>query len=89
MSTITRILTFQKMVSPFLLQILFWAGIGGVIYGTYVLIKLDHWAWWIALLAGTLVTRVIFERAMLSFRSYDRLVEIAVILHQGRTSSAD
>ena len=89
MSTITRILTFQKMVSPFLLQILFWAGIGGVIYGTYVLIKLDHWAWWIALIAGTLVTRVIFERAMLSFRSYDRLVEIAVILHQGRTSSAD
>ena len=52
MSNITRILSFQKMVSPFLLQILFWAGIGGVFYGTYVLIKLDHWAWWIALLAG-------------------------------------
>jgi hypothetical protein len=89
MSTITRILSFQKMVSPFLLQILFWAGIGGVLYGTYVLIKLDHWAWWIALLTGTLVTRVIFERAMLSFRSYDRLVEIAARLNQDRASAAN
>jgi len=87
MSTFTRILSFQKMVSPFLLQILFWAGIGGVLYGTYVLIKLDHWAWWIALLAGTLVTRVIFERAILSFRSYDRLVEIAASLERGRISA--
>jgi hypothetical protein len=89
MSTITRILSFQKMVSPFLLQILFWAGIGGVLYGTYVLIKLDHWAWWIALLTGTLVTRVIFERAMISFRSYDRLVEIAARLNQDRASAAN
>ena len=89
MSTITRILSFQKMVSPFLLQILFWAGIGGVFYGTYVLIKLDHWAWWIALLTGTLVTRVIFERTILSFRSYDRLVEIAASLDQDRISAAN
>lgn len=87
MSTISRILSFEKMVSPFLLQILFWAGIGGVLYGTYVLIKLDHWAWWIALLAGTLVTRVIFERAILSFRGYDRLVEIAASTEGSQNSA--
>ena len=73
-------LVFQKMISPILLQILFWAGIGGVFYGTYVLIILDHWAWWIALVFGSLLTRVIFERAILSFRAYDRLDEIASLL---------
>ena len=82
MSDIQRILSFQKMISPFLLQILFWAGIGGVLYGTYVLVKLEQWAWWLALVFGSLLTRVIFERAMLSFRSYDRLVEIAASLER-------
>ena len=82
MSEFQRILSFQKMISPFLLQILFWAGIGGVLYGTYVLIKLEQWSWWLALVFGSLLTRVIFERAMLSFRSYDRLVEIAASLER-------
>ena len=87
MSRIKRILSFQEMISPFLLQILFWAGIGGVFYGTYVLLVLEQWAWWIALVVGTLLTRVIFERAMLSFRSYDRLVEITASLKQMETGS--
>ena len=80
MSNVIRVLGFQKMVAPLLLQVLFWAGIGGVLYGTYVLIRLEHWAWWIALICGTLLTRVIFEGAILSFRSYDRLSEIASAL---------
>ncbi len=77
MANFMRVLSFQKMVSPVLLQILFWAGIGGVLFGTYVLARLEHWAWWIALIFGALLTRVIFERGILSFRSYDRLDEIA------------
>jgi hypothetical protein len=68
------------MISPVLLQVLFWAGIGGVFYGTYTLIRLDQWAWWLALIFGSLLVRVIFERAILSFRSYDRLDEIASML---------
>lgn len=77
MSNFMRVLSFQKMASPVLLQILFWAGIGGVLFGTYVLIRLEHWGWWVALIFGTLLTRVIFERGVLSFRAYDRLDEIA------------
>ena len=80
MSNLARVLLFKKLVSPFLLQVLFWAGIGGVLYGTYMLIKLQHWAWWMSLVFGTLLVRVIFERAIVSFRSYDRLDEIATIL---------
>lgn len=82
MSEFTRILSFQKMHSPLLLQLLFWGGIGGVFYGTWVLVKLEHWAWWMALVFGTLLTRVIFERAILAFRSYDRLDEIAALLRE-------
>lgn len=82
MTELTRILSFQKMISPLLLQILFWGGIGGVLYGTWVLVKLENWAWWMALVFGTLLTRVIFERAILSFRSYDRLNEIAALLRE-------
>lgn len=76
MTDLMRVLSFRKMISPALLQLLFWAGIGGVLYGTYTLITLDQWAWWMALVFGTLLVRVIFERAMLSFRAYDRLEEI-------------
>ena len=82
MSRIWGVLSFETMISPFLLQILFWAGIGGTLYGTYVLVQLGHWAWWIALVFGSLLTRVLFERFILSFRTYDRLGEIAVLLRE-------
>lgn len=84
MAELMRIVTFQRMVSPCILQILFWAGIGGVFYGTWTLLVLEHWTWWIALIFGSLLTRVIFERAMLSFRMYDRLAEIAELNRTGR-----
>ncbi len=77
-------LTFKTMVSPVILQVLFWAGIAGTFYGAYLLLTLDHWAWWMALVFGTLLTRVMFEFAVLSFRTYDRLSEIAAALNAGR-----
>lgn len=76
MSMLWEILTFRRMIAPLVLQILFWAGIGGTLYGTYVLIQLGHWAWWMALIFGCMTTRVIFEGAILLFRTYDRLGEI-------------
>ena len=89
MSNVLQILSFRKMISPVLLQILFWGGIGGVLYGTYVLFKLDQWAWWVALVFGSLLVRVIFERAMLAFRSYDRLNEISVLLRELKKAQAN
>jgi len=73
------------MASPVFLQILFWAGIGGCLYGTYVLFILDNWAWPFALILGPILTRVIFERAVLSFRTYDRIVNIERILSDNHT----
>jgi len=70
------ILLFRRMVAPVVLQILFWGGIGGTLYGAWVLFSLGHWAWWIALIFGSLMTRVLFETAILAFRVYERLGEI-------------
>ena len=71
------VLRFRKMILPWLLQFLVRGGIGGVLYGSYLLYTRDHRAWWIALVFGSLVTRVIFERAILAFQAYERLNEIA------------
>jgi len=64
------------MTAPYILEILFWSGVVGTLYGAYWLFSHDHWAWWVALVFGVLLTRLIFEFALLAFRSYDRLVEI-------------
>ena len=75
-AAIRDVLAFRSMLSPYLLQLLFWAGIGGCLYGTYVLVTLDHWAWWLALTFGPILTRVIFERALIAFRTYERLNDL-------------
>lgn len=80
MSEVINVLSFRRMISPYLLQFLFWGGLGGVLYGSWILFERDHWAWWIALVFGALVTRVLFERAILAFQTYDRLNEIAAKL---------
>ena len=76
MNVVTAVLRFRVMIAPYVLEILFWCGLAGTLYGAYLLFMRDHWAWWIALVLGTIVTRLIFEFALLAFRSYDRLVEI-------------
>jgi len=76
MELFRKILTFRKMVSPVVLQLLFWAGVGGTLYGTYILIELKNWAWIFAITFGPLVVRVLFERAILAFRTFDRLGDI-------------
>ena len=76
MRTLVDILRFRTMVAPFILEVLFWAGMAGTFYGAYWLFTHDNWAWWMALVFGSLLTRVIFEFGLLAFRSYERLVEI-------------
>ena len=76
MHPLVELLTFRRMIAPLILQILFWGAIGGVLYGTYVLMVLGIWAWPLALVFGTLAVRVAFELSILAFRAYDRLGEI-------------
>lgn len=76
MSKLWEVLAFRRMISPVILQVLFWSAVAGILYGTSVLIARHHWAWPIALVFGILAVRVIFEVAILAFRTYDRLGEI-------------
>lgn len=80
MIALWEFLTFKRMASGAVLQLLFWAGIAGCLYGTYVLYMLGNWAWPFPLLLGPLVVRVAFERAIIAFRSYDRLSAIEAFL---------
>ncbi|MGI9423073.1 MAG: hypothetical protein ACR2PA_07760 [Hyphomicrobiaceae bacterium] len=76
MNALVDILRFRTMIAPYILELLFWGGIAGTVYGAYWLLAHGHWFWWMALVFGTLVTRLIFEFGLLAFRCYDRLVEI-------------
>ena len=69
-------LLFKKFIMPAALQILFWSGIGGTLYGTWILYKNDNWAWVMSLIFGTLITRLIFEGFILRYQSYILLRDI-------------
>jgi len=55
---------------PIVLQILFWAGVGGTLYGTWWLYVHDNWAWIMSLVFGLLGTRLIFETLMIRYQTY-------------------
>lgn len=69
-------LLFKKFIMPATLQMLFWAGIGGTLYGTWWLYAHDNWSWVMALLFGPLMTRLLFESFILRYQSYVCLAEI-------------
>lgn len=76
MKVFADVLRFRVMIAPYVLELLFWSGVAGTFYGAYWLFTHNHWAWWVALIFGTLLVRLIFEFGLLAFRSYDRLVEV-------------
>lgn len=73
-------LTFRRMIAPIVIQILFWAGVAGSLFGAYVLYKLGNWAWPFPVILGPLLVRLFFERVIIAFRSYDSLRAIETVL---------
>ena len=67
---------FRKFIMPVALQFLFWAGIGGTLYGSWWLYSNDNWAWLPALVFGILVTRLIFESYLIRYQTYIILTEM-------------
>ena len=76
MNTLRDYLLFKKFIMPAALQVLFWTGIGGTLYGTWWLYTHDNWAWIMALIFGTLMTRLLFESFILRYETYLCLTEI-------------
>lgn len=85
MGKITEILVFRRMIAPVLLQLLFWAGVIGCLYGAYVLYKLGNWAWIFSAFLGPLLVRVIFEHAILSFKTFEELRGIRDLIERKGT----
>ena len=84
MGTVKDYLLFSKLIMPYALQVLFWAGIGGTLYGTWWLYTHDNWAWIPALVLGTLLTRLIFESFMLRYQAYLCLQDIRSKLYENQ-----
>lgn len=76
MENLISYLRFERFIMPMALQVLFWAGIGGTLYGSWWLYQHENWAWIMALVFGILVTRLIFEGFILRFQTYILLTEI-------------
>ena len=76
MSTLTDYLLFRKLITPLALLVLFWAAIGGCLYGSWWLYQHDNWAWIMSLIFGPLLTRLIFEGLILRYQTYICLTEI-------------
>ena len=76
MKLLLDFILFRKMILPYILQVLFWAGIAGTLYGSYWLYTHNNWAWIMAIVFGPLLTRVIFELVMLRFETYQRILTI-------------
>ena len=78
-------LAFRRMISPVLLQILFWPAALASIYFSAWLIFEGNAIGWVPLIVGTLFVRVIFEVLLLLFRILDRLAAIEARLNTDGT----
>lgn len=80
LQTLKDYLRFRKFIMPAALQFLFWAGIGGTLYGSWWLYSHDNGWWWVALVFGCLLTRLIFENFILKYQMYLQLNSIRMRL---------
>lgn len=77
MKTLKDIILFRRFLMPIVLQVLFWAGIGGVLYGTWWLYIHENWAWIMSLVFGIPVTRLIFESLIIRYQTYQHIKKIS------------
>jgi hypothetical protein len=76
-------LRFERFIMPLALQVLFWAGLAGTLYGSWSLCVHDNWAWVMSLVFGSLLTRLTFEGFILRYQTYIVLTEIHTKLGAG------
>ena len=83
MKKFKEFLQFKRLIMPVALQLLFWAAIGGVLYGSWWLYVNGIWAWIMSLVFGTISVRLIFEALLVRYQTYVRLNEIKELLDKG------
>lgn len=76
-SKLKEFLSFERMISPFLIQIFFWVGVLiCVVTGIWMIFSISIFQGLWTLVLGPIVLRIICETAMLFFRMFDTLTEI-------------
>lgn len=83
-------LTFRKMITPMVIQVIFWLGVGfsvlaafaTMFQGSYFVLVGLFW-----LVAGPLMVRIYCELLMLLFRIYEELVSIRMTVAPGAAGS--
>ena len=77
-------LTFEKMITPVVIQVIFWIGVVAfVIFGLISLFSGAFLAGLGMIILGPLVIRIECELVILLFRAYDRLHEISANTRKG------
>lgn len=70
-------LTFKKMITPMIIQIIFWLGVAAtVLMGLYTMFTLSFIHGLIMVLVGPIAVRIWCELVILAFRINENLVEI-------------
>ena len=80
MKHVIDFLLFRTLMAPLLLQVLFWGGIGGTLYGTWWLFAHGNWAWVMSASFGPVMTRFVIEHSILRYRSHQALNDIRDLL---------
>ncbi len=70
-------LTFKKMITPMIIQIIFWIGVAAaVVSGLYIMFALSFVQGLVVLLVGPIMARIWCELVILAFRINENLVDI-------------
>lgn len=74
-------LTFERLIAPFLLKVLFWPALAACIFYSGWLIVAGNPIGWVPLIIGSLFVRVIFEAMIAFFAVHENLMSL-----NGKTS---
>jgi hypothetical protein len=77
-------LTFEKMIAPVVIQILFWVGVVGIVLsGLFTLFSASFISGLLMIIIGPIVVRVYCEVLLVFFRILDNLREININTRKG------
>lgn len=85
-SNFKEFLSFHTMLTPIIIQILFWVGVAATVIAGVILIAAGKVQGILVIILGPIVVRVYCEILIIFFRINDTLEEIKEILEKGRST---
>lgn len=85
-SNLKEFLSFHSMLTPIIIQILFWVGVAATVIVGFILIAAGKVQGILVILFGPIIVRVYCEILIIFFRINDTLEEIKELLEKSRSS---